>query len=442
MSARKAALFALSAMEETGAWANGALKQEIGKAGLDRRDAALATRLCFGTLQNRILLDFYLQGAASMKLSKMESKVRNNLRLGLYQILFMERIPPSAAVNEAVNLTRKYAKNPRAAGMVNGILRSLLREVQTLPSLEVGDALDQLALRYSHPRWLLEELSRSLPREELEALLLLHNSAVPTTVQVNTNRTTTQALSDALFAEGVTVADHPFLSDCLILEGTGNLDGLSAFMRGDFYVQDPAARLAVLAAAPQAGMRVLDACAAPGGKSFAAAIAMENRGELYACDVHPHKQALLEAGAVRLGLDIVQPMVCDARTCVEAWKNGFDLVIADVPCSGLGVIRKKPEIRYKDPVQMDALPALQAEILQNSSAYVRPGGALLYATCTLRQEENEAIVTEFLSKTTDFALEAFELPQPLGQIEAGMVTLWPQRLETDGFFIAKLRRQA
>lgn len=441
MSARKVALFTLAAIEQNDAWANAQLKKEMAKAGLDRRDAALATRLCFGTLQNRILLDYYLEAFATMKLGKMEARVRNNLRLALYQILFMERIPNSAAVNEAVNLTRKYAKNPRAAGMVNGVLRALLRSVEQLPSLQRKDPLDTLALKYSHPRWILDELGRSLPPAELEALLTVHNEPASTAVQVNTCRNTADEVQALLAEDGVASALHPWLHDCLILEGTGNLEQLKAYQSGSIYVQDPAAKLAVLAAAPQKGNRVLDVCAAPGGKSFAAAIAMQNEGELIACDQYTHKQALIQLGAQRLGLSCISAFVKDARERETDWEGSFDLLLADVPCSGLGVIRKKPEIRYKDPEQMKALPPLQREILRNISAYIRPGGVLLYATCTLLREENEDVISAFLEENKDFSLEAFSLPEPVGLVETGMVTLWPQRLGTDGFFVAKLRRR-
>ncbi len=439
MSARKAALLTLIAVERQDAWANAQLKKEIGRAQLARRDAALATRLCFGTLQNRLLLDFYMAAFSTMKPEKMEPAVRNALRLALYQVLFLERIPHSAAVNETVSLTRRYAKNPRAAGMVNGILRSFLRNLDALPQPD-GDKWTKLSLQYSHPRWLLEELSRQLPDQaELEALLQIHNQITPTCVQRNTLQGDAQRFCAQLEAEGVELTPHPWLPDCFLLEKSGNLEQLESFRQGMFYVQDAAAKLAVLAASPQPGEKVLDACAAPGGKSFGTAIAMGDQGQLIACDCYPHKQALLEAGAQRLGLSCVQALVQDARAHRQEWEKAFDLVLADVPCSGLGVIRKKPEIRYKDPEQMLGLPALQAEILQTVSAYVKPGGVLLYATCTLRREENEDLVQDFLDKHADFSAEPFSLPK-IGMVERGMVTLWPQRVDTDGFFVAKLRR--
>ena len=243
-----------------------------------------------------------------------------------------------------------------------------------------------------------------------------------------------------LTAEGVAVEPHPWLPDCLFLNGTGSLEHLEAFQKGYFYIQDAAAHLAVLAAAPQPGWRVLDACAAPGGKSFAAAIAMENRGSVTSCDIHPHKLRLIEAGYQRLGLDIIHANLLDGKERKAELLNSFDLVIADVPCSGLGIIRKKPDIRYKDPEPLENLPRVQAAILDNVADYVRPGGVLLYATCTLLERENEGGVRAFLDKQRDFTLEGFQVSGPFLDTDTGMLTCWPHRHGTDGFFFAKLRR--
>ena len=440
MSAREAALLTLVAMERQKAWSNGHLKKVIQEQRLDRRDAALATRLCFGVIQNRMLLDHYLQQYSAMKLSKMESKVRNNLRLGLYQMLFMTKIPVSAAVSEGVKLTKKHCKNPRAGGMVNGILCNLARHLDELPTLDRGNPVAYLSLLYSHPQWLVEEWSQQLEAGELEELLRWDNSEPPVTVQVNTCRFQTSQVAAALEEEGMTVTAHPWLPDCLFLNGTGSLEHLEAFQKGYFYIQDAAAHLAVLAAAPQPGWRVLDACAAPGGKSFAAAIAMENRGSVTSCDIHPHKLRLIEAGYQRLGLDIIHANLLDGKERKAELLNSFDLIIADVPCSGLGIIRKKPDIRYKDPEPLENLPRVQAAILDNVADYVRPGGVLLYATCTLLERENEGVVRAFLDKQRDFTLEGFQVSGPFLDTDTGMLTCWPHRHGTDGFFFAKLRR--
>ncbi|HIT56661.1 MAG TPA: 16S rRNA (cytosine(967)-C(5))-methyltransferase RsmB [Candidatus Galloscillospira stercoripullorum] len=435
-SAREVALLALSACEKQGAWSNAYLKKAIRDAALDSRDAALCTRLCFGVLQNKGLLDHYLGQLSHFPLEKMEERVVECLRLGAYQLLFLDRVPPSAAVNESVNLARRYGKNPRAAGVVNGILRNLLRSRDTL------QAPQDLGTRYSHPDWLVKEFSRSLPdAEELEALLAADNQEVPTMAQVNLLRSDVSQALALLHREGMEAEEHPWLRGCLLLRSTGDLERSQAFRDGIIYIQDPAARLAVMAAGAEPGMRVLDACAAPGGKSFAAAIAMGDKGAVVSCDIHPHKEQLIRAGAERLGLTCITAMTRDAKQAVPEWEGGFDLVIADVPCSGLGIIRKKPDIRYKDPAPLSGLPAVQGAILDNVGRYVRPGGVLLYATCTLLERENRAVVDGFLTRRTDFVPEGFTLPGPVGRCEAGMLTLWPHRHGTDGFFFAKLRRK-
>ncbi len=434
---RETAALTLAACERQGAWSDGHLKRAIREQDLDRRDGALATRLCYGVLQNRLLLDWRLGRVCSMKLNKLDIRILCDLRVAAYQILFLDKIPPSAAVNEAVNLAKKHSRNPRAAGMVNGVLRALLRE--ETPEIRGKDELETLSIRYSHPQWLVEEFVGQLGLEGAEALLKADNEQPPTAAQVNTLNTRSEKLAEELREAGGSVEPHPWLSNCLLLTGTGDLERLDAFQRGDFYVQDAASRLAVMAADPKPGSRVLDCCAAPGGKSFAAAIAMENRGELMSCDIHPHKIKLLEAGRDRLGLSIVIPTLQNAAQTREDWLEGFDAVLTDVPCSGLGIIRKKPDIRYKDPEPMMGLPRVQRGILDNCARYVRPGGTLVYSTCTVLPRENGDVVDGFLAEHPDFGLEPFPLPQ-FGE-QPGKVTFWPHIHGTDGFFVAKLRRK-
>ena len=291
---RETAALTLAACERQGAWSDGHLKRAIREQDLDRRDGALATRLCYGVLQNRLLLDWRLGRVCSMKLNKLDIRILCDLRVAAYQILFLDKIPPSAAVNEAVNLAKKHSRNPRAAGMVNGVLRALLRE--ETPEIRGKDELETLSIRYSHPQWLVEEFAGQLGLEGAEALLKADNEQPPTAAQVNTLNTRSEKLAEELREAGGSVEPHPWLSNCLLLTGTGDLERLDAFQRGDFYVQDAASRLAVMAADPKPASRVLDCCAAPGGKSFAAAIAMENRGELMSCDIHPHKIKLHRPG--------------------------------------------------------------------------------------------------------------------------------------------------
>lgn len=440
MDAREVALLTLFACEKQGAWSDGYLKKTIREARLDPRDGALATRLCAGVLQNRMLIDFYLDHFSTVKLSKMETKVLLSLRLGVYQMLFLDRVPVSAAVNTSVELARTYSKNPRSAALVNGILRGISRHLEHLPEPKGGTA-EHLSIRYSHPRWLVDAFLERLGPEEGEALLRADNEPSPIYAQVNSLRTTGAKLSERWTGEGVDWQAHPWLPGCFLLSGTGDLEKLPSFREGLFTVQDPAARLAVLAAGAKPGMQVLDVCAAPGGKSFAAAQAINDMGEILSCDIHPHKQVLIEKGAERLGITCITTQIQDGKHFCPAWEEGFDLVIADVPCSGLGVIRKKPDIRYKDPAPLEGLPKIQQAILENVSRYVKPGGTLLYSTCTLLRRENEDIVSAFLEKHNTFTTEQFQLPMPDGVVPNGMLTLWPQRHGTDGFFIAKLRKR-
>ena len=437
-SAREAAMLTLAACERQGAWSDGYLKRILREQGLDKRDAALAARLCYGVLQNKLLLDWHLARFCKSSLASLDVKVLCNLRTAAYQLLFLDKIPPSAAVNEAVELTKQHCRNPRASGMVNGILRAMLREVEH-PEPDAHDKAKYLSLKYSHPAWLVEEFLTLLGLEGTEALLAEDNRQPPTIAQVNSLRSSPAELADALRGDGVEVQPHPWLSGCFMLHGTGDLERLPAFRSGGFYIQDAAARLAVIAAGVTLGSRILDACAAPGGKSFAAAIDMCDRGEIVSCDIHPHKIRLLEAGRDRLGLSVITPQLQSATEFREDWADAFDTVIADVPCSGLGIIRKKPDIRYKDPEALKGLPKVQRGILDNCSRYVRPGGVLLYSTCTLLRRENEDVVDGFLAEHSGFVPEPFEFAQ-FG-VQPGMMTFWPHIHNTDGFFVAKLRRK-
>ena len=440
VNARETALLALAACESQGAWSDGVLKRAIREGRLDSRDAALATRICYGVLQNQMLCDFWISRFCTVRPEKLEPKVRLALRIALYQLAFLDKIPASAAVNESVKLARKHSRNPRSAGLVNGVLRSVVRAEGRLPMPEEGDALEQLSVRYSHPVWLVKEFDLALKGEGLEALLSADNSEPPTTAQVNSLKAEESAVLAELAEAGVHGERHPWLDGCLLLTGTGNLEQLPAFREGRITIQDAGARLSVLAADVKPGMDVLDCCAAPGGKSFAAAMAMENRGTILSCDIHPHKQRLIEEGAARLGVSILTARTQDGKQFCPEWEGRFHRVIADVPCSGLGIIRKKPDIRYKDPEPLANLPRVQRAILENVSRYVAPNGVLLYSTCTVLERENEGVVRDFLSAHPEFQAEGFCLPGPVGAVSSGMLTLWPHIHGTDGFFIARLRR--
>ena len=435
MSARETALNALIACRKDGAWANGVLKDYIVRDRLDPRDAGLATRLTYGVLQNRGKLDFYLKQLLKGKLRDLHPAVRDILHLGLYQLLEMDKIPESAAVNESVELAKKYVKNPKAASMVNGVLRNAARS---------KDALEQpksYADKYSHPDELISLLKGNLPKGKLEPMLIANNAAPQTVVQVNLLKTDLSKLVEQLETEGVSARKHGWMENCLVLDRTGSIENLPSFRQGLFYVQDPASKLSVLCAGLPENASVLDCCAAPGGKSFAAAIAMKGTGRITSCDVHAHKTGLIENGAARLGRANITVRQQDATVFVPEWENAMDAVLCDAPCSGLGIIRKKPDIRYKDLKEMEQLPALQLAILSNQARYVRPGGTLLYSTCTVLRRENEDVVRSFLETHSDYMLEPLDLPAAFPKNETGMLTLIPGEYDTDGFFISRMRRK-
>ena len=439
MGARETALNVLIACRKQKAWSNATLKEYISRDHLDRREAALATRLIYGVLQNRLKLNFYLKQLLTGKIKDLHPVVLDVLHLGMYQIFEMDKIPESAAVNESVALAKKYCRWQRnASGLVNAVLRNAVRGKETLKQPKSWEDL------YSHPQKLLDLLQESIGKEKMLSMLQANNGVPPTVVQVNTLRTSTEALTAQLEWDNVTVEPHPWMEDCLILSNTGNLESLKAFREGLFYVQDAAARLAVQCAQIPKGhhIRILDCCAAPGGKTFAAAITMGGEGKIRSCDIYRHKTQLIQKSAERLGLHNIIVREQDATENRPNWNDKMDVVLADVPCSGYGIIRKKPDIRYKDPAEMDQLPALQLQILNNQARYVKPGGLLLYSTCTLLRRENEEVVEDFLYNNTDFTLEPLPLPPVFPRNTTGMLTLVPGEYDTDGFFIARLRRKA
>lgn len=439
-SARDTALKVLIACRTHGAWADAALKAQLARDQLSPQDAALCSRMVYGVTQNRLLLDFYLAAYCSQKPDHLQPPLLDILRLGAYQILFLDKVPDRAAVSEAVELAKRSGRG-QAAGLVNAVLRKLSQNKNALPSIPDRDEVKFLSIRYSHPKWLIKRILELLGREETEAFLAADNTAAPLTVQVNPLKTTQEKLTAELEALGVRVTPHVWVPGCLELSGTGDLTALEPFRVGHFLVQDGAAALAARAAAVTPGQRVLDVCAAPGGKSFGAAFAMEDRGEILACDLHENKLKRIQDGAQRLGLTSIRTAAADGREFRPEWEAAFDTVLVDAPCSGLGIIRKKPDTRYKKADDLFTLPVVQQAILDNACRYVKPGGVLVYSTCTILPEENQQVTDAFLAQHRDFSREDLPLPDQAGQAD-GQVTLWPHRHDTDGFYICRMRRQA
>ena len=433
-AARQSALETLTRCRRDGAWSGSAMDSAVGKHGLDRRDAAFASRLCLSVLENTALCDFYIDAFCSAKL---EPAVRDILRMGICQLLFFDRVPARAAVAESVALC-KSAGYSRAAGLVNALLRRFSEALDSLPEIPGKGTPSYLAVKYSHPLWLAEYLCERKGFSFAEAFFAANNRPAPLTIQINTLK-----IEPDLYTRALSRADIPFEQDadlptCLTLRDVA-VQELPGYEEGLFYVQDRAARLAAEAAGAEEGMRVLDACASPGGKSFAAALRMQNRGEILACDIHEKKLRLVRDGAERLGITGLSTRAMDAREFDADLKESFDLVIADVPCSGLGVIRKKPEIRSKTRESLGRLPEIQTAILETVSKYLKKGGILLYSTCTILDEENGQVVDAFLAGHPEFEPEGFSIGRL--RSEYGMYSFWPNVDGTDGFFVAKLRKR-
>lgn len=439
-SARTVALAALMAYRRQGIFAEDALRDKITDANLDLREAALANRLCYGVMQNMALLDFYISQYAGRPIKAFEPKILDILRLGAYQLTHLDRIAPHAAVSESVEMAGQA--RARAKGLVNAVLRRIAENRHDLPEPpgRADDPLAYLAVKYSHPAPLVKLFADEIGIADTESLLQANNAESALYAQTNTLRTDTESLLTDLQNADISAQRHPWLDDCLIFSGAKRFYQEPLFQGGAFYIQDPAARLAVLLADPKPGSRLLDACAAPGGKSFAAAIQMQNSGEILACDIAAKKLPQIEEGARRLGLSAIKAQTADARTA--DFGGEFDTVIVDAPCSGLGVIRKKPEIRYKNLAEIARLPEIQLAILQNAARQVAVGGVLSYCTCTILERENMGVVNVFLDTAKDFVLESFLLPGKWGTAAKGHITLYPHIHDTDGFFICKLRRAA
>ena len=436
--ARHGALTVLERCRRAGAWSDALLGSVLEQEHLSGPDRALATALCYGVQQNRLLLDYTLASRSERGLNRVEPKVLDILRISACQLMFFTKIPASAAVNEGVKLCRElgYA---RAAGYVNAVLRRVAADPAVPKELE-GRGAEHLSVRYSHPLWLVNYLLERLDPAEAETLLLGNNCPVPLCLRVNTLRTDASGLKRSLEAEGIKAEIHPFLPYCMAAYAPGDLSKSAAFRAGLFYIQDPGAAFAVAAAEPGPGQMILDLCAAPGGKSFAAALLSGAGAEITACDLHPNKLRRLREGAERLGLSgCISAVAGDSREERPEWIGRFDLVLADVPCSGLGVIRKKPDLRWKDPGEFDRLPELQLRLIEAAGRCTKPGGTLLYSTCTFREEENGAVVAAFLEGNPGFSPVEFSTPWG-DRSEKGMLQLWTTRQDTDCFFIAKLRK--
>lgn len=425
---RALALASLVKWRQNGKYTNLEVAASLRRAELSEKDRALYTALVYGTVERALTLDHVLASLSSRPVDLLDDETRCAVHLGLYQLMYMDRVPDHAAVSETVGAAPR-----RCRAFVNAILRSFIRADKRteLP----GDPMAALSVKYSMPRELAELFAASYP-DRYESLIAATLVRRPVTLRVNTLKI---SIADALSVLGEGARTCDAAPDMVTVQGESEavLDGIA---KGLWFVQDTASRLAAAALGATPGSLAVDCCAAPGGKSFSVAIDMENRGELRSFDLHENKISLIREGAARLGIDIISASARDAR-CPDSGLTGrADYVLCDVPCSGLGVIAKKPDIKYKDVAEFARLPEVQYDILSASAAYVRPGGRLVYSTCTLNKAENEGVFTRFLTEHPDFRPADFVSAGKTSS--GGMLTFFPDEGEWDGFFAACAVRAA
>ena len=441
---RRAAADLLLRVEKEGVFADRLIDRELGSGLLQGPDRRLFTELVYGILRRRGTLDHIIGQFSRKQPERLEPVVRILLRTGLYQIFFLDRIPVSAAVNETVNLAA--AMIPRARGFINAVLRAADRGRDTISYPDRDrDPAGFLAAIYSHPRWLAEQWLAQLGPAEAEALAAAMGEHPPLTVRVNTLRTSRDALDTMLAAGGVHATHCRYSAIALKLHAHGPVEQLPGFREGLFTVQDESSQLAAQLLDPRPGERVLDLCAAPGGKATLIAQLMEDRGSVVACDLTDTGLRRVEETASRLGISIISTLQSDATLPPDRFRDSFDRVLVDAPCSGLGVIRRNPEGKWRrTPEDLARLATVQKRILKAAARCVASGGVLLYATCSTSEAEGEAIVDWFLAGHPGFVLEHGQVLFPrLNDFftDRGMFRSWPHRHDgMDGFFAARLRR--
>ncbi len=432
MTVREIALSLLTEYENSGKYVNLSLSSHK-TDGLDAKDRAFLTALLYTAVERKITYDYIICALAGRSERDVSPRAKNILRIGLCQLLHMDSVPDFAAVNETVKLAG--SRGERA--FVNAVLREAIRRKDSLPMPDrKKNAARYLSVAYSFPLATVKRFASMFGEEGAEELLKRFNELPPTTLSVNTNKISREDFVCELVKRGYEASSAKYSSISVKIKGSVNPCEVFGYSEGLFFVQDEASAIAVGALGVKAGDLVVDTCACPGGKSFATAI-LSRGADVRAFDIHESKLSLIEEGMKRLGLS-VRVSARDALSPDEALIGRADKVICDVPCSGLGVLWKKPDLRYKDEETMDRLPALQLDILTASARYLKPGGELIYSTCTLNDAENSGVVRSFLERNADFVPVDFTVGELSS--EGGMLTLLPHVHGTDGFFIAKLKK--
>ncbi len=427
---RKIVLTILNDIEKQNSYSNIVLDVAISKYNLEGRDKNFVFKIVYGVLENKILLDYYISKISSTKLKKIDGRILNLLRMSLFQIIFLDKVPNSAVVDEAVKLVKSI--NYKSKAFVNAILRNFIRKYEQieLPDKQ-RDKVNYYSVKYSYPSWIIDRWLNEYGEKFVSELLIEYNKPPMLNLRVNTLKTDRNSLIDILTDEGL-VVKNGMLEESIVVESITNTDikSLKSYDDGLFFIQDEASMMVAKSLGVLPNMKVIDVCSAPGGKSTHIAQIMENKGEIVAFDIYEHKLNKIEQNATRLGIDIIHTYKHDSKEINSKYIEFADRVLVDAPCSGFGIIRRKPEIKYSRTLEdIHELTKIQYEILESSSKYVKPSGTLVYSTCSIESIENEFVVNSFLKNHSDFKLS-----------EEGMTKLFPNVNGTDGFFIAVLKR--
>lgn len=426
------------------AYSNKSIDRHLNSS-ITSQDENLIRELVYGVLENKIYIDYIISKASKIKIKKIHYQILEILRTGIYQILFTDRIPDSAAVNEAVNLTKKYG-HKGTIGFVNGVLRSISRDKDRFTQIDEKDIVKYISIKYSHQEYMVKRWVKAFGEEFTEGLCKSNNEKPLLNIRVNTLKITKDKLIKRLENNGYEVKEAKYAKDCLIILNPFRITELIDFKEGYFTIQDESSILVGQIIDPQENTLILDICAAPGGKSTHLAQLLNNKGRIISRDIYDHKIELIMENSKRLGIKIIEAEIHDAMELDVSLVDKVDYCLLDAPCSGLGLIKRKPEIKLnRSEADINNLVELQKNIIDVAKKYVKNGGYLVYSTCTVEDEENIILIRDFLEKNPEFSLvsieNVFSNKEGLTSLKEGYIQLYPNVHGTDGFFIAKMIRQ-
>lgn len=441
---REIALKILYEVDVKNAYSNISLKQHLKDTSLKSVDRALVTQLVYGVIKNKSRIDWILSNFSKTPIRKMSPWVLNILRLGIYQIVYLDKIPQSASVNESVKLGKKYG-HKKIGGFINAILRNIIRAPEKDLQPDKKDGIDFMAIHYSHPKWLVEKWVKEFGVDFTINLLKKNNEAPCISIRTNTLKISREKLLQLLREDGILAEEGKWCPEAIIVKHISNIQQNQYFQKGFFQVQDQSSMLVGHVLDPQAGQSVLDACAAPGGKTTHIAQKMNNKGKIIARDIYDHKLSLMKDSMDRLGISNIKLENFNALDLDLNLIDQVDKVLLDAPCSGLGIIRRKPDLKWnKNLEDISAITSLQFKILENVAHYVKKDGTIVYSTCTINPEENLDLIKSFLDQNPSFQLVPItpisKKMEKHQEIQKGYLQVFPNIDEIDGFFISKMQR--